>query len=256
MPSIIDRDSPIPAYYQIQMDLKERIGRGEWAKTGLLPAESKLADDYAVSRITLRQALAELEKDGIIKKTRGRGAKICKNPKPFVHKLDYSLVTANRGVHGGHNITAEMLSIQRYDRPYPEVCEQLHLNPSTPVVYMKRLFSLEDKPLAIGRSWLSLHKFPMLDEKGLDNNQLSSTLLSRYNVRAHRVEDSVEAVRPTPSDCQLLDITYDCPLLLVRGVSYDAQSSPIEYSTTLWLGDRVRFKITMLSGPDGFHAVD
>lgn len=244
--SNIDRDSPIPAYYQIQMDLKDRIKRGEWARTGQLPSEAKLAETYAVSRITLRQALAELEKDGWIKKSRGRGAVICENPVPFVHKLDYSLVSSSRSKY---NITASMLSIQRFEQPYDEVCAMLRLAPGEPVVYLKRLFSLEGKPLAIGRSWLSLHRFPALDTQGLDNNRLSATLLSRYHVRAVRVEDWVEAVRPTPSDCQLLDISYDCPLLSVRGISYDADDVPVEYSTTLWLGDMVRFKITMPTAP-------
>ena len=64
----IDRNSPVPAYYQIQLDLSDRIQRGEWNDRKQLPSESTLAEQYAVSRITLRQALAELEKDGIIKK--------------------------------------------------------------------------------------------------------------------------------------------------------------------------------------------
>ena len=60
----IDRSSPVPAYYQIQLDLSDRIQRGEWNDRKQLPSESTLAEQYAVSRITLRQALAELEKMG------------------------------------------------------------------------------------------------------------------------------------------------------------------------------------------------
>ena len=69
----IDRNSPVPAYYQIQLDLSDRIQRGEWNDRKQLPSESTLAEQYAVSRITLRQALAELEKDGIIKQSGVRG---------------------------------------------------------------------------------------------------------------------------------------------------------------------------------------
>ena len=94
----IDRNSPVPAYYQIQLDLSDRIQRGEWNDRKQLPSESTLAEQYAVSRITLRQALAELEKDGIIKKSRGCGAKICEKPAPFVHKMDfYSIVSTHEG---------------------------------------------------------------------------------------------------------------------------------------------------------------
>ena len=243
--SMIDRDSPIPAYHQIQIDLKERIMRGDWDATGQLPSESKLAELYEVSRITLRQALAELEKDGLIKKSRGRSAEICKHPVPFIHKLDYSLVSAHHS-RSAYNVTADVLTLQRFDVPYKEIAESLQIAADSPVVYLKRLFSLEGKPVAIGRSWLSLERFPGLDVMGLDeNNRLSATLSSRYHVRATRVEDSVEAVRPTPSECKVLDISYDCPLLSVSGISYDGDNCPVEYSTTLWLGDKVRFKITM-----------
>ena len=241
----IDRDTPIPAYYQIQMDLTERIKRGEWDRTRRLPSESALATYYDVSRITLRQALAELEKDGIIKKARGRSAEICESPKPFVHKLNYALVSANHTEGNEHSITAEMLSIKRFDTPYEAVQDALQIGPNEPVVYMKRLFSLDGKPLAVGRSWLSLSRFPQLDVEGLPANQLTNTLKEKYHVIPVRVDDGIEAVRPTPSDLEQLEMTYDCPLLCVRGISYDRDNVPIEYSTTLWLGDRVRFQISL-----------
>lgn len=241
----IDRDTPIPAYFQIQMDLNERIKRGEWAETHRLPSEGALAEHYNVSRITLRQALAELEKDGIIKKSRGRSAVICENPQPFIHKLNYALVSANHSHNGEHDITATVLTLERYDTPYPQIANALAMAPGVPVAYLKRLFFLDGKPLAVGRSWLSLERFPDIDRLGLDDGQLSGTLAKRYGVFAVRVDDAIEAVRPTPSDLELLKVPYDTPMLSVRGISYDAVNQPVEYSTTLWLGDRVRFQMTI-----------
>lgn len=102
------------------------------------------------ARITLRQALAELEKDGIIKKSRGCGAKICEKPAPFVHKMDfYSIVSTHEG-HDGKQVTSQVLNIRRFDTPTEDVIEHLQLEPGTPVVYIKRLFLFDDKPLAVG----------------------------------------------------------------------------------------------------------
>ena len=70
---MIDRDSPVPVYYQIQQDLISRISRGEWQIGEQMPSESSLIDEYKVSRVTPRQALAELEKDNLIKRHRGKG---------------------------------------------------------------------------------------------------------------------------------------------------------------------------------------
>ena len=65
----IDRNSPVPAYYQIQLDLSDRIQRGEWNDRKQLPSESTLAEQYAVSRITLRQAqeIARLRREDLRK---------------------------------------------------------------------------------------------------------------------------------------------------------------------------------------------
>lgn len=177
----IDRNSPVPAYYQIQLDLSDRIQRGEWNDRKQLPSESTLAEQYAVSRITLRQALAELEKDGIIKKSRGCGAKICEKPAPFVHKMDFYSIVATHEGHDGKQVTSQVLNIRRFDMPTEDVIEHLQLEPGTPVVYIKRLFLFDDKPLAVGRSWLSLARFPGLDETGLGEKGLTATLRSRYN---------------------------------------------------------------------------
>jgi 5-formyltetrahydrofolate cyclo-ligase len=69
----IDRDSPIPAYYQIMLDLRDRITRGEWRAGSKLPTEPELAAEYSVSRMTLRQAMAELVKDGLLDRHPGAG---------------------------------------------------------------------------------------------------------------------------------------------------------------------------------------
>ena len=250
---IIDRETPVPAYYQIELDLKERISRGEWAVNQQMASENMLCQQYQVSRITIRQALAELEKDGIIRKERGRGAFVSANPIPFVHSLNYALASADRLGNKPYNITATTLRIQLYEQPYQEVIDQLGLTDDTTVVYFKRLFLLEDKPIAIGRSWISLGLVPELHKLGLINNQLSTTLRERYNLVVERIDDCLEVVRPTPADCHLLDVSYDCPLMLVKGISYLADNTPVEYSNTLWLGDRVRFRIQLHSTPDGFE---
>lgn len=251
--SVIDRELPVPAYYQIKMDLKERIARGEWKVDQQIPSEAKLSEYYAVSRITLRQALAELEKDGVILKRRGKGAFICENPVPFVHSLNYALVSADKLGNRPYDITAETLALRILEHPTEDALSQLQVDAQHGIVYLKRLFYLDETPIAVGRSWLRSSLVPGLEKEGLINNQLATTLSTRYGVTVERIDDCLEVVRPTNSECQLLGISYDCPLILVRGVSYTANNTPVEYSNTLWLGDRVRFNLRLHSTPHGFE---
>lgn len=69
---LIDRSSPIPAYQQIANDMSKRIAQGEWKIDDRLPSEQELAQNYGVSRVTFRQAMAQLERDGLIEKFQGK----------------------------------------------------------------------------------------------------------------------------------------------------------------------------------------
>lgn len=69
----VDRDSPVPVYYQIAFALRERIAHGEWRRGNQIPSEPELAQAFGVSRMTIRQALVHLEQDDVIVRRRGSG---------------------------------------------------------------------------------------------------------------------------------------------------------------------------------------
>ncbi len=248
----VDRNSPIPAYYQIAMDLMKRISRQEWEAYQQLPSESDLAEYYSVSRVTLRQALAELEKDGIISKYRGKGAFINANPVPFVHDFNYALVLEERISQHGFSMTAEVLEQRLLDEPYPNIVEGLMLRPDEKAIYLKRLFFLDERPIAIGRSWLSEATVPGFESCQMVDNSLSRTLDAYYHMKPVRVEDILEVVRPTQSERELLKTSYDAPLLIVKGISYLQDGRPLEYSNTSWSGDNVRFRFALKQTENGF----
>lgn len=250
--STIDRDSPVPAYYQIEIDLKKRIANHEWEVHQQVPSEAELAAQYGVSRITLRQALAELEKDGIIKKFRGKGAFVSSNPVPFIHDLSYVLLSGDRITQQGLSMTAELLELRLISDVFPNIQKQLAARPEDHAVYIKRLFLLDGKPIAIGRAWLLSRMVPDIEKLGLIENSISITLSQRYHLSPTRVEDLIEAVRPTSSETQLLKTVYDVPLILIKGQSYLEDNRPLEYSNTIWLGDSVRFHLTLQHTENGF----
>ena len=241
----INRDSPVPVYYQVATDLRTRIIHGEWGQNGQIPSENALVQQYGISRVTIRQALAELEKDGIIKRYRGKGAFVNENPSQFLHELKYSLVTGNYEPENGQQMCAEVLEIMRFPNTYKSVEQALELPEGSAVVYFKRLFYLDEKPIAIGKSWLPADLVPGLEKDGLINNSLTQTMTQRYHLNAVHVDDVLVTVRPTMSECSLLDAAYDSALLLVKGISRLDDGRPLEYSNTLWLGDRVRFHISL-----------
>jgi len=75
----IFRRSRAPIYLQIAKLLRQRIEQGEWKIGDQLPTLEALMDTYGVARSTLREALAQLEAEGLIRRSRGTGTFVTKD---------------------------------------------------------------------------------------------------------------------------------------------------------------------------------
>lgn len=73
----IDKNSPIPVYYQLKEDIKNKINIGVWKVGQCIDSERELSDNYDVSRMTVRQALGELVQEGILVREKGKGTFVC-----------------------------------------------------------------------------------------------------------------------------------------------------------------------------------
>src|SRR3954469_11086776 len=69
----LNSDSHVPKYAQIADIFRQRIARGTWTRGFRLPANEELAAEFGVSRVTIRQAVELLARDGVIGAQQGRG---------------------------------------------------------------------------------------------------------------------------------------------------------------------------------------
>src|SRR5436853_6116153 len=102
----IDRQSPIPMYYQIMNQLREKISAGEYTIDSALPPERELVETYQVSRMTIRQAISELVNEGILVRRRGIGTFVAP---PKIEQALNSLTSftqdmAQRGMKAGGRV--------------------------------------------------------------------------------------------------------------------------------------------------------
>ncbi len=89
--SSVDRSSPLPVYFQIALDVRRRIAAGEWTAGARIAPELELVRQYAVSRVTVRQALAELVKDDLLDRHRGSGTYVREQQHPLVYDLNLTV---------------------------------------------------------------------------------------------------------------------------------------------------------------------
>ena len=235
----IMNESPIPLYYQIYVDLKNKLLINKLVdENGKLPAEKELAESYKVSRVTMRQAIAELEKDGLIVRYIGRGSFLKSQPNPILHKLGLP------GQAGRVRIdkSPEIVELSHFDTTYEYIGRAL--NYEGDIFFIKRIFRVDGNPIAINRIWIPAVFTPELDKKGLCvEGSLSKTLKEVYHLKIDRRENVIEAVRPSVSDIELLKITYDTLILQITSKSFLKDNVPYEYSVTSWIGDAIRLEV-------------
>lgn len=241
----VDRSSPLPAYFQVAQDLRRRIAEGEWQTGERIASEVVLAREYGVSRVTVRQALAELAKDDVLERKRGSGTYVRPQQRPLVYDLNLTLgAYAARIRELGFSNRAEVIESGLLQPPPGHLVEALELPAGARAAYLLRRVFINDAPAAIYRSWFDAAAVPGIERNPGVEGSLSDTLEQAYGLVPVRSELSLEVARSTGEEARLLGALTDVPLLMVTSTSYLDDGRPLEHSQMAWLGDRVRFHVT------------
>jgi DNA-binding GntR family transcriptional regulator len=241
----INRDSPLPVYFQIALDVRARLAAREWTTGQRIAPELALAREYDVSRVTIRQALAELVKDDLLERHRGSGTYVREQQRPLVYDLNFTVgAVANRLRESGFENRAEVMEVGLIKTPPTELRHRLAIREDGAVVFMVRRVIINDEPAAIYRSWFAAGLVPELERSVRLEESLSVVIAEEYGLVPVRSENELEVVRSTREEAALLGTSGDVPLLVVTATTFLQDGRPLEYSQIVWLGDRVRFHVT------------
>jgi DNA-binding GntR family transcriptional regulator len=235
----------MPVYFQIALDLRRRIAGGEWGPGHRIAPELALAGEYEVSRVTIRQALAELVKDDLLERRRGSGTYVRERQHPLVYDLNMTLgATAHRLRQQGIVNRAEVIETGLIDTPPPELRHRLQIPVAGRAVYLVRRVIINDEPTAVYRSWFDAARVAGIERSRGLKGSLSVVLAEKYGLVPARSENAIEVVRSTREEAALLGTGHDAPLFVVTSTTYLPDGQPLEFSQVTWVGDRVRFHVT------------
>jgi DNA-binding GntR family transcriptional regulator len=238
----IDRSSPLPAWAQAAQHLRRQIETGRFPGGERLPSEAELAEVFGVSRLTVRQALGKLSDEGLIDRRQGVGTFVLPRKVAVQHDLSLRSSWRERFQEEGHQTCSELLDARPGQLLPPDLAERLApSDPTTGMVFLKRLQRVDSLPIGITESWVPEKVAPGLAERPLDDGSLSTTLRNHYGHNAAVVENTLETALATPADARLLDTVTDVPLFLVTTVSRQKNGDLLDVSRTSWVGGRVRF---------------
>ena len=234
----IDKQSPIPLYYQIMSQLREKISEGEYTVDDALPPERELVETYQVSRMTIRQAISELVNEGILIRRKGIGTFVAppKLEQPLNSLTSFTEDMAQRGMKAGSRIISF-----REISPDPTIRKTLGLSANEKVFECVRLRLADEEPMALETTTLSVAICPGLQREELENQSLYKVLTERWGVQLSYATQSLEPILAPPYEATLLHVAPGAPLLLIHRITYDQQGQAFEYVKSLYRGDRYKF---------------
>ena len=244
----VDRSSYIPYYIQVVDSLKDYIDHGGGQPGEQLPGDPELCRLFGVSRTVIRQALKELEYDGLIIREKGKGTFIAE---PKIHESLFQELTGfyQDMAAKGHAPVSKILK-QTLIPATPKIAAYLNLNPKTPVIHIDRLRFVQDEPIVLVTTYLPYSLCPILLEADLTEQSLYAFLEREYGLVIARGRRILEAVLANDYEAELLGVMPGAPLILLDSVSYLDDGTPIEFFHALHRGDRSRFEVELIRMSD------
>jgi GntR family transcriptional regulator len=244
-----DPSDPTPLYFWLKNVLRNGIESLEFSPGGRLPSERALAETYGVSRITVRQALDLLAREGLIRRRRGRlGGTFVREGAATARAVklsgSFDALFSKRDISRIEVLALDVRSSNA------DVASALRLPAGSPVTYVERILVTAGGPIAYVRNFL-----PVAVGRRLARRELASMMvqeaLRRHGVRLTRVRDEVEATLADATTARLLDIRPGRPLLSLRRVFFAQRETPVNLTLLLIASDRYTMTLTLRADRTG-----
>jgi GntR family transcriptional regulator len=236
----VTRLSPQPMYAQIKNELRARILDGRYTPHERLPSESELITLFGVSRITVRQALGDLQREGLLFKIHGKGTYVSK-PKTFqeLGQLEgFAEAMNKRGFETFNRVIA-----QRDVDADNNVAAHLQLSPGTQVTEIRRVRFLNREPISVDVSYFENAIGNRLRQADLANRDIFALLENEFGIALGKAELQIEAMLADETLAGLLQIEEGAPILRMERLTYSVDGKPIDFEYLYYRGDAFQYRM-------------
>ena len=235
----VDRNSPVPLYFQVAQHLEQLIESGELPTGSRLENEIDLADQLGLSRPTMRRAIQYLVDRGLLVRKRGVGTQVVHakvRRQVELTSLYDDLDKAGRGP------STRVVSFRR--EPLAEVlAPDLGLPVGADVYVFERVRYANGEPLALLRNYVPAGLLAM-DAEDLEAHGLYD-LLRANGITLRIARQSIGARAATAAEARALSETRGAPLLTMERAAYDDQGRTVEHGQHVYRASRYSFDLTL-----------
>lgn len=229
-----------PLYLQLKKSIEEAVKSGLIGPGDALPSERDIAARADVSRVTVRKAVQDLVKGGVLVQRHGSGTYVA----PRVERVEQSLSRLTSFTEDmarrGMSVQSEWLERGLF-APSPDEMMALGLSANERVARIERLRIANGTPLAIERASLSAGVLP-------DPASVGSSLyatLERGGNRPVRAVQRISAANLGEADARLLQVSAGSASLNIERISYLASGKVIEFTRSVYRGDTYDFVVEL-----------
>ncbi len=235
-PALLRRDG-VALWRQIEQAMERDIAAGTIVPGAQLPTEAQLAARFGVNRHTVRRAMEELSRRGLVRVEQGRGSFVAEDV------IDYTIGPRTRFSEvirkqnrepAGIVLRVEEVAADR------AAADALGVRRGSKLVMVERLASADGRPVCVGAHHFPAARFADMPRLIQQGNGISAALAAMGVTDYSRKVTRVTARMPTPEEAELLRQPRSRPVLVSESINVDAAGTPVEWGITRYATARVQ----------------
>jgi GntR family transcriptional regulator len=234
----LNEESHAPLYQQLHRALREAIADNRLPAEEALPPERDLADEFGVSRITVRKALDALVGEGMLIRRQGAGTFVAsRHPETRVEKSFSKLSSFSEDMTSRGRRPESVWLSRASGAVTPEESLTLGLSPGSQIYRFSRIRYADGEPMAVEYS--TVPGFCLPSESAVGESLYEA--LEKHSARPARALQRLRAILFVGEKAKLLGVAEGSPGLLIERRGYLKDGRPVEFTQSFYRGDAYDF---------------
>jgi GntR family transcriptional regulator len=232
--------SPVPLYNQLRELLRARILDGTYTPLIRMPSENELCELFGVSRITVRQALNDLQKEGLIFKIHGKGTFVAK-PKAY-QNISSLQGLAESLVKHGYEVINQVRSIRYFAAPQ-EVAARLALETGAIVAEIQRVRLINREPVSLEVTYLPGQIGKQLEKADLVMRDIFLILENDLGIALGHADLAIDAILADAELARALKTEENSPIMRIERLTHTDAGVPLDFEYLYYRGDAFQYRL-------------
>ena len=230
----IDRDSKQKLYVQIYSIIKDKIETGEWPAGNQIPTEDDLCKMYDVSKVTVREAIQELVREGCLKRQQGKGTFVMYS----VPNQGLSMRTRLSEDIYGEGVIVNKEVLEMGVRRTPEDVSKFLMADEIYYILSRKYV---DNEIFNEEFFIPLFILPDINNEDIRNKSIYDLIEEKGTKKIFRVIQTIEVTKIMEDNVSIPEMKEGYPGLLVSRILTSSDGSPIAYSRLIGSGRKCKF---------------